>query len=116
MLARSRSASHGGGVPARTFTAKSTRPGATSVSPWCFRSNRSADMGVSVSVSRVVGVVMRALGQADAVLEAGQRDPVDAGVAVHPDVTGQCLLVPLDHQLGQPVAVADHLAASDVEL
>src|SRR5438876_690809 len=99
MLARSRSASHGGGVPDRTFTAKSTRPGASSVSPWCRRSKRSAHMGVSVSVGGVVGVVMRTLGQADAVLEAGQRYPVDAGVAVHPEVTCQCLLVPLDHHI-----------------
>ena len=64
----------------------------------------------------VVGVVVRALRPADLVGEARQGDPVGAGVAVHPDVAAQRLVVPLQHQVGEFVAVADHLSHPDVEV
>ncbi len=49
----------------------------------------------------VVGVMVRRLRPADLVAEPGQRDPVGAGVAVHPDVAVDRLVVPLQHQAGQ---------------
>ena len=78
-----------GGVPGRTFTARSTRPGPTSASPWWHRPgpmSRSVPSSVAVDVGRVVRMVVGVLRGADPVLEAGHRDPVEAGVAVHPDV------------------------------
>jgi hypothetical protein len=64
----------------------------------------------------VVGVVVRVLGLADAVLEPGHRDPVHAHVAVHPDVPGQRLAVPLPDQRGDLVTVAEYVGARYVEL
>src|SRR6201985_2274718 len=64
----------------------------------------------------VVGVVVGMLGLADTVLEPGHRDPVHAHVAVHPDVPGQRLAVPLPDQRGDLVAVAQYVGARDIEL
>ena len=67
---------------------------------------------VAVRVGRVVRVVVRMLLLADTRLEAGQRDAVDAGVAVHPDGRGTTpirLGVPLEHEVGELVAVPDDL-------
>ena len=63
----------------------------------------------------VVRVVVRMLGLADAALEAGHRDPVHAHIAVHPDVSGQRLVVPLVHQGGNLVAVTEYIGAPDVQ-
>ena len=50
-----------------------------------FEGHRSVVM-VAVVVARLVGVVVGRGGGADLLLEAGEGDPVDADVAVHPDV------------------------------
>jgi hypothetical protein len=50
------------------------------------------------------------------VLEPGHRDPVHAHVAVHPDIPGQRLAVPLPDQRGDLVAVAQYVGARDIEL
>src|SRR6201987_270809 len=76
----------------------------------------SSAMGVGVGRGRVMGVVMGKLRRPDAVLEPGHRDPVHAHVAVHPDVPGQRLVVPLVDQRGDLVAVAEHVGDRDVEL
>jgi hypothetical protein len=64
----------------------------------------------------VIGVVVWSRGRADAMLEARHRDPVHAHVAVHPDVSGQRLVIPLVDQRGDLVAVAEHVGAPDVEV
>src|SRR5271166_704618 len=69
----------------------------------------------SMGVGVVVRVVMRMLGLADAALEARHRDPVHAHIAVHPDVSGQRLAVPLVHQGGDLVAVTEYVGAPDVQ-
>src|SRR3954454_16969568 len=97
------SRSQAGGVPVRTFTARSTSAAPssrTSASPWWRRScSRSVGMGVPavmvpvvVGVAVVVGVEVRLLRQADLVLEARQRDLVHARVAVHPQIALHGLL------------------------
>src|SRR5689334_9063057 len=106
-----RSRSQPGGVPARTFTARSTsaEPSSrTSASPWWRRScapavipsgTPSVGMGVGamvvvsvVVVTVVVRVEVRLLRQPHLVLEARQRDPVHAAVAVHPQIALDGLL------------------------
>lgn len=62
---------------------------------------------VCVAVCVVGGVVVRALRLADAVAEPGDRDAVDAGVAVHPDVASDRLVVALEDKVGELVAVTD---------
>src|SRR5918998_3158211 len=57
---------------------------------------------VAVVVSRLVRVVVRGRGGAYLLLEAGQRDAVDADVAVHPDVALEGLAVTLQHQVRHP--------------
>ena len=46
-------------------------------------------------------MVVRVLLGADPILEAGHRDPVEAGVAIHPDVAEARFIRPLDDQIGQ---------------
>src|SRR5579875_3947182 len=116
-------ASQAGGASWRTFTARSTRPSASSPSPWNdsgAATTGPARTGASARIGRpgvgvVVRVVVRVLRRADAVLEAGHGPKVHAGVAVHPDVAGERLAVPLGHQPGDLVAVAEHAGAADVQ-
>src|SRR6204780_2106041 len=63
--------------------------------------------GSVMSVGMIVRVVVRVLGLADVMLEARHRDPVHAHIAVHPDVSGQRLVVALVDQGGDLVAVAE---------
>ena len=61
-------------------------------------------------------MVVRDLRPPHLVGEAGQRHPVGAGVAVHPDVAAQRLVVALEHQPGEFGAVADEPGYPDVEV
>jgi hypothetical protein len=75
---------------------------------------RARDRGVRVR--RVVRVVVRGLGGADLVLEAGQGDAVRAGVAVHPQVTAVDLGPPLEDDTRQRVTRADQVGGADVDV
>src|ERR1700749_5028756 len=94
-----------------TIAASTSASGSTGSS-----SAMSVGVGMGDIVYMIVRVVMRVLRSADAVLEPGHRDPVHAHVAVHPDVPGQRLVVPLVDQRGDLVAVAEHVGDCDVEL
>jgi hypothetical protein len=50
---------------------------------------------VAVGMARLVGMVMGRSGSAYLLFEAGEGDPVDADVAVHPNVPAYGLLVTL---------------------
>jgi len=53
---------------------------------------------VPMLVCRVVRVVVRSLRRTDSVLVPWQGDAIEAGVAVHPDVAVQRLVIPLDDE------------------
>src|SRR5260370_35504833 len=61
------------------------------------------------------GMVVRPLRRGDPVLEARSLGTVYTHVAVHPDVTRQRLAVPLRHEPGDLVAVAEDAGAAYVE-
>src|SRR5215210_9328378 len=54
---------------------------------------------VAMVMARFVGVIMGCSGGADLLFEAGEGDPVDADVAVHPDVPAYGLVVTLHKQV-----------------
>ena len=57
---------------------------------------------VTVIVVRFVGMVVGCCGSTDLLLEAGEGDPVDADVAVHPDITINRLPVALHDEVRDP--------------
>src|ERR671920_1138371 len=54
---------------------------------------------VAMGVARLVGVVVGRSGSADLLFKARESDPVDANVAVHPDVPAYGLVVALHKQV-----------------
>ena len=63
---------------------------------------------------RLVGVVVGRCGGADLVFEAGEGDPVDADVAVHPDVTLYSFLVPLQNKIRHTLMWAEVTCVRDL--
>src|ERR671932_503912 len=70
---------------------------------------------VSVVVPRLVGVVVGGCGGTDLLLEPGEGDPVDADIAVHPDVTLDGLLVPLEEEIRDELVRAEVARVRDLD-
>src|SRR5713101_6299825 len=68
-----------------------------------------------MDVTVVVRMRVRSLGRANPVLEARQRRPVRADVAIHPDVPRQRLVIALSDQAGQFIGVAEYVRAAHVD-
>jgi hypothetical protein len=62
-----------------------------------------------VAICIVGGVVVRTLRLAYPVAESWHRHAIDAGVAVHPDVASDRLVVSLEDEVGELVAVAENV-------
>src|SRR5579875_2529478 len=71
---------------------------------------------VTIALARRVGrVLVRGLRAAHLAGEPGHGDPVGAGVAVHPDVAADRLLIALEDEGRQFVAAADELREPHVD-
>src|SRR5690242_3263756 len=84
--------------------------------PARYGSGMRVSVSVSVSVRRVLGVVVRGLRSAELVFEAGEEHPVGAGVAVHPDVACERLVVPLDDEVRERIGVPEVARDHDVHV
>jgi len=69
---------------------------------------------VVVGIARLAGVVVGGYGGADLLLEARKGDPVDADVAVHPDVTLYSFLVPLQNKIRHTLMWAEVTCVRDL--